>query len=750
MKAVLQNFRTGDLSVSDVPPPVLKDGGVLVRNAASLISAGTEKAAIELARMNPLQKARTRPDLVKKVLNRAGQEGLLETAQTVMNLVSAPLPLGYSCAGVVEAVGDRVTDLQVGQRVACGGYGYANHADVVYVPRNLTVPIPDGVSFEEASFVTVGAISVQGVRQADVAFGESVVIIGLGLLGQLTAQICAAAGCRVFGLDLEADKVDLALRHGMDAGAVLAGNDEDVIARVLQFTRGRGADAILITAGTSSNHPIELSAELARDRARVVVVGDARMDVPRWKYYKKELEVRLARSYGPGRYDAFYEERGQDYPIGYVRWTENRNMESFLDLVGARKVDAAALITHRYGIEDAEKAYGLFLTRSDEPYVGILLEYDTTKEQPATVVLSEPAPARRAGGERTARIGVIGAGQFAQGVLLPRLRGIDGATIAAIATGSGTTARPVAEKNGAAFCTSDYRDIVASPDVDAVLIATRHDLHAPILMEAIAAGKHVFVEKPIALTPEELDRVERAVADAQARRASDPLVVMVGLNRRYSPAGLAARDLLRRVGAPAVIDYRVNAGAAPADSWVHDPSVGGGRIVGEMCHSIDLVQFIVGAEPTEVFARATGAAATGAADPDTVVALLTFPDGTVATVRYLANGEVTVPKERAEIFCGGHVMTMDNFRGHRIVGPIVQEKRRALLKAEKGRKRELEDFVAAVRGGPLTFDWPAAVASMRTVFAVRESLRTGAAVRPGAPAPVVEPSSPVQDPVSRV
>ena len=730
MKAVLQNFRTGDLSVSDVPPPVLKEGGVLVRNSASLISAGTEKAAIELAKMNPLKKAKTRPDLVKKVLNRAGQEGLLETAQTVMNLVSAPLPLGYSCAGVVEAVGNRVTDLHVGQRVACGGYGYANHADVVFVPRNLTCPVPDGVPFDQAAYVTVGAIAVQGVRQAEVAFGEAVVVVGLGLLGQLTAQICAAAGCRVFGMDLDPSKVELAQTLGMEAGVVLAGNDEDVIAQVMQFTRGRGADSILITAGTTSNHPIELSAELARDRARVVVVGDANMDIPRWKYYKKEIEVRLARSYGPGRYDAFYEERGQDYPIGYVRWTQNRNMESFLDLVAAKRVDAGALTTHRFSIEQAADAYGLFLSKQTEPYVGILLEYDTEKEQPSKVILAEPkAAAGTPGGQ--VRIGVIGAGQFAQGVLLPRLRKIEGAVVGAVATGSGTTALPVAEKNEAAFCTSDYGDIVASPDIDAVLIATRHNMHAPILKEAISAGKHVFVEKPIALTPEELDDVAQCVDDAQAQRSDRPLVVMVGLNRRYSPAGIAARDLLARLGEPAVIDYRVNAGAAPADSWVHDPAIGGGRIVGEMCHSIDLVQFMVQAEPAEVVARATGVAAEGSADPDTVVALLTFPNGTVATVRYLANGEVTVSKEKAEIFCAGHVMTIDNFRAHRIVGPIVQDRRRAMLKAEKGRKAELEDFVAAIRGvKPLAFDWPAAVSSMRTVFAVRESLRTGRPVAP--------------------
>ncbi|MCA9968980.1 MAG: zinc-binding alcohol dehydrogenase, partial [Anaerolineales bacterium] len=383
----MQNFRTGDLDVSDVPPPTLKAGGVLVHNVASLISAGTEKAAIELAKMNPLQKARTRPDLVKKVLNRAGQEGLLETAQTVMNLVSAPLPLGYSCAGIVQAVGAGVTDFAVGDRVACAGYGYANHAEVAFVPRNLTVAVPPAVTFPEAAFVTVGAISVQGVRQAAPTVGESIVVVGLGLLGQLTAQICTAAGCRVFGLDLDPSKIELAKQLGMQAGMALAGDDKDVIAAVMQFTRGRGADAILITAGTSSNHPIELAPKLARDRARVVAVGDIKMDLPRWEYYQKEIDVRLSRSYGPGRYDAFYEEKGQDYPIGYVRWTENRNMEAFLDLIAAQKVQVLPLVTHRYPIARAAEAYALFTGKSQEPYIGIMLEYDADKPQPTAVSL---------------------------------------------------------------------------------------------------------------------------------------------------------------------------------------------------------------------------------------------------------------------------------------------------------------------------------------------------------------------------
>jgi predicted dehydrogenase/threonine dehydrogenase-like Zn-dependent dehydrogenase len=654
-----------------------------------------------------------------------------------MNLVSAPLPLGYSCAGIVREVASGITDFQAGDRVACAGYGYANHAEVAFVPRNLAVAIPREVSFQEAAFVTVGAISMQGVRQAELDVGESVVIFGLGLLGQLTAQICAAAGCRVFGLDLAEDKIQLAKSLGMHEGMQLADNDKDIIAAVELFTRGRGADAVIITAGTSSNHPIELSSRLLRDRGRVVAVGDIKMDVPRWEYYQKEIDLRMSRSYGPGRYDHFYEEKGNDYPIGYVRWTENRNMESFLDLIAAGKVQVMPLVSHRYPIEQAADGYALFTGKAKEPYIGIMLEYDAAKSQPSMVRLEpraeKPAAAAQSREGTTVNIGIIGAGQFAQGVLMPRLRKVPGARIAAIATGSGHSARMVADKYHCDFCTSDYHDIINSPDIDAVLITARHNLHAKMMTESMAAGKHVFVEKPLALNPEELDTVVTAY-NAARQRAQDadkaPPVVMVGFNRRYSPAAMQARELIDKLGQPAVIDYRINAGYAPPDSWMHDPAVGGGRIVGEMCHSVDLVQHILQEAPVEVTARASGTPIHEAADPDTVVALLRFASGSVATVRYLANGELSVSKELMEIFCGGHVMTMDNFRQHRVVGPQIKTRRRSLLTAEKGRLQELQDFVQAIQGGALVFDWDAALASMHTVFAIQQSVRNGETIQP--------------------
>jgi predicted dehydrogenase/threonine dehydrogenase-like Zn-dependent dehydrogenase len=712
----MQNFKTGELEVAEVPRPGIRPGGVIVANAASLISAGTEKAAIELARMNPLQKAKARPDLVRKVLNRSRQEGLLSTAQTVMNLVSAPLPLGYSCAGVVREVGDQVTEFKSGDRVACAGYGYANHAEVVFAPRNLTVLVPDAVAFDEAAFVTVGAIAMHGVRQSDVAVGESVVVLGLGLLGQLTAQLCRAAGCRVFGVDPDSTKIELANR--LDALDAHAAHGLDVTEAVEQFTHGRGADSVIITAATKSNQPIEQAIALARDRARIVIVGDVPIDIPRRPFYDKELELRISRSYGPGRYDPRYEERGQDYPIGYVRWTENRNMEGFLDLIAARKVQVRPLISHRFAIDEAQGAYAL-LDGKDDPYIGILIEYEPEREQPSTVQLRPPASAGPGRGPATnsVRFGVIGAGQYAQGILLPRLRKIDGVRIEGVATGNGYTARAAAEKLGCSFCTSDYNELLARPEIDAVIIATPHHLHARMTVAALEAGKHVFLEKPVAIDPEGLTDVVRAYDTAGDR------IVVVGFSRRHSPAGLAAREMVARAGAPAVIDYRINAGALPADHWVHDPAVGGGRIVGEMCHSVDLARFIVGHPVAEVAAWSGGTPLAGVADPDTVAATLAFDDGSVATIRYLANGEPSIPKERVEIFCAGNVLTIDNYRAFKQVGPLGKRSERSWLSASKGRKSQLEDFVRGVRGDGLTFDFGLAVATTETTFRIREAVR---------------------------
>jgi predicted dehydrogenase/threonine dehydrogenase-like Zn-dependent dehydrogenase len=717
VKAVVQNFRTGELSVTDVPPPAVRSGQVLVHNVASLVSAGTERAVIELARMNPVRKARARPDLVRKVLARAGQEGLLGTARVVMNLASTPLPLGYSCAGVVRAVGATVSGLSPGDRVACAGLGYANHAEVVTVPRNLVVPIPEGVEFDEAAFVTVGAIALQGVRQAALSVGESVVVIGLGLVGLLTVQICVAAGVRVFGVDLSADRVRLASELGAASGESVSAAIGPAVSR---FTRQRGADAIIIAAATPSSEPVALAAEIARDRARVIVVGDVGLDIPRRAYYEKELELRLSRSYGPGRYDSAYEEKGHDYPVGYVRWTENRNMEAFLDLVAAGKVRVGPLVTQRFPIEQATDAYDLLTDPRAELSIGILLEYDPARSQPAVVATATARdatdPGRTAPRAHGVRFGVIGAGQFAQGVLLPHLRRTPGASIVAVATGSGLTARRVADRYGCGIATSDYREILRAPDVDAVLVATRHDLHARLVVEALEAGKHVFVEKPLAMSEEELVEIARAGERPSA-------LLAVGFNRRFSPLSVALQDGLG--AGPFVMSYRVNAGPLPPNSWIADADVGGGRIVGEVCHFVDLMQFLTRSDPVEVFAWALPRSREAPGDPDDVSIQVRFAEGSVGSIMYVASSDPRFSKERLEVLGAGVVGVIDNWRSVRIHRGGRRRTRRALLGAAKGHAEELRAFVAAVESGRPPVPFVSLLLTTATTFAIQRSLREG-------------------------
>lgn len=714
MKAVLQNFKTGDMAIEDVPPPSLKADGVLVHNAASLVSAGTEKAVIELAKMNPLQKARARPDLVKKVLNKAGQDGMLATARIVMNLVSTPLPLGYSSAGVVTQVGARVADIAPGQRVACAGLGYANHAEVIYVPRNLLVPIPDGVTDAEAAFVTVGAIAMQGVRQANLTLGESVVVVGMGLVGQIAAQICSASGCRVFCVDIDAGKVELAKTLGANGG--VASPQNDVKAAVMAFTSGQGADAVLITAGTKSNEPISLAPELLRDRGRVVAVGDIGHDLPRRAYYEKEIDLRQSRSYGPGRYDPEYEEKGNDYPIGYVRWTENRNMESFLELVARGRIQLMPLLTHRYSIENAEQAYGHLTGASSEPYIGILLEYEPDKPQESTVRLAGTSTKAVVSG--VVGLGVIGAGQFSQGVLLPALKKVPGVHFHGFATSSGLTSVNVARKYGASVCTSDYKELLADPAVTAVLIATRHDTHASMVIAALNAGKHCFVEKPLALNETELDAVI-AAHDASSG------TLLTGYNRRFSPL---ARRLRNAIGdTPLVMQYRINAGFIPGTHWHQDIESGGGRIVGEICHFIDVMQFLCDALPISVSATALNDS-NAPSDPDNVVISLKFADGSVGSIIYAACGDPGFPKERIEVFGGGRVGVIDSWRSLLVRGNGRRIRQRCWLQAEKGFDQEMRAFVEAVRGGDAAIPFASLVATTRVTFAIQKALRTGETV----------------------
>ncbi|MDX2039795.1 MAG: bi-domain-containing oxidoreductase [Acidobacteriota bacterium] len=702
MKQVIQNFRSGVLKVDDVPETICRSGGILVNNVASLVSAGTEKMTVDLAQKSLVGKAAERPDLVRQVIGKLRKDGLMATLRTVKAKLDTPVALGYSCAGVVREVGGSVDDFQVGDRVACAGMNYASHAETIFVPKNLAVKIPDGVSFDEAAFVTLGAIALQGVRTAEVKLGDAVAVIGLGLLGQLTVQILKAAGCRVIGIDLEASKVALAVEFGCDAAAL---RSDDVESAVKQFTDSFGADAVIVTAAADTNDPIELAGVIARDRAIVSMVGAVRMDVPRKVYYEKELQLRLSRSYGPGRYDADYEERGKDYPIGYVRWTERRNMQEFLRLVATKAVKLDRLITHRIPIEQAEQAYDIITGKTRQNYLGILLTYDETANRSAnSITLRTPHKAAEV------RLGMIGAGNFAKSVLLPRLAKLGGVSLVGLATATGRTAKAVGEQFGFVFCTTDFRELLQREDINAILIATRHDTHAAMAAEAIRAGKTVFVEKPLATTEEALAEVVAAVEQNQGR-------VLVGFNRRFSSLASEMKQFFDDAGSLA-ITYRINAGEIPKESWIQQDE-GGGRIVGEVCHFVDYLQFLTGAEPTEVFAYRSAAGA------DTLSIVVKFSDGSVGNINYFANGDRALPKERVEVFGGGRSAVLDDFRQLEMWrdGKRKTSKR---MSQDKGFDQELAEFVAAVRlGEEMPIDWRSLVMTTLATLRIEDSLRSG-------------------------
>jgi polar amino acid transport system substrate-binding protein len=711
MKQVIQNDRSRATEVLEVPAPRVRSGSVLVRTATSLISAGTEKTAVDFGNKSLLEKARTRPDLVRQVLARIAKDGIRPTLEAVANRLDAPIPLGYSCAGVVEEVGRGAEEFSAGQRVACAGAGYANHAEAVVVPRNLVVPIPEGVSFEDAAYVTLGAIALQGVRVADVRLGEQVAVIGLGLLGQLAVQILRASGCRVIGIDLDPSKVVLARELGAEAAVV---RSDDVVAAVASFTGGIGVDAVVITAAANSNDPIELAGELCRDRGRVSMVGAVRMDVPRQSYYMKELELRLSRSYGPGRYDPEYEEKGHDYPIGHVRWTERRNMEEFLRLVAAGYVTPSRLNSHHFPIEAAGAAYRLIGGDVEEPYLGILLTYPEASGQPLRRTV-ELRPRVAATGQ--VGFGFIGAGSFGKATLLPRFARADGVEMVGIATATGPSARATGEKFGFQLCTTDAAELLRDERIGAVVITTRHGSHARYAADALRAGKAVFVEKPLALNEEELQEV------LQAQEESGQLLT-VGFNRRFAPLARALRKEFRESG-PLALHYRVNAGPIPATHWIHDAEQGGGRIIGEVCHFVDLVQYLADDEVDGVFAHALGGPQ--GATHDTVSITLRMRGGSVASIDYFATGDRSYPKERVEVFGGGAVGVLDDYRTltlqrggkPRVSGGKAQD---------KGFDDEVEAFLSALRTGEAPIPINSLARTTRVTFAIEESLRTGGSV----------------------
>jgi polar amino acid transport system substrate-binding protein len=717
VKQVVQSYKTGRIALDEMPVPAVSPVGVLVQTVRSAVSPGTERMIVDLAKKSLLGKARARPDLVRRVLDKARSEGLAATFQKVQSKIETPIPLGYSCAGIVREVGAFVEGLRVGDRVACGGAGYANHAEFNHVPMNLCARVPDGVSWEEASLSTIGAIALQGVRQADLRLGERVVVIGLGLIGQLTAQLAKASGCAVLGSDIDAAKLALAKELGADA---VCGGDE-LVAAAEAFTRGHGADAVIIAASDMSNRLVDVAGQVARQKGRVVVVGLVGMDLPRDVYYKKELDVRLSMSYGPGRYDPLYEEGGIDYPFAFVRWTEGRNIEAFLDLLAAGSLKVSPLITHRIPLPGILDAYEMLLSGS-QPYLGVVVEYPDAKADArpeARIELRAPALAG------AVRLGVIGAGNFARGTLLPRLAKQGGVVFDTVCTQTGMSARATAERFGFAASTTDPQSVFNDPKINAVLVATRHDLHAPMVLSALAARKHVFTEKPLCLTAEELGEIVSAVRDVAAKGDGAP-VVMVGFNRRFAPATIRLRDLFAKRGNPLVLAYRVNAGYVPLDHWTQDPRIGGGRIVGEVCHFVDALRFVVGAPITRVQAEAIAPATDHVKSSDNVAATLRFADGSVATIVYSALGDSSLPKERLEVFAERKVAVLDDYRDLTLHAG-GRATRLIHGKQDKGIDAEMTAFVEAATGRR-AIDFSEIAEVTRATLAITESLRTGRAI----------------------
>jgi predicted dehydrogenase/threonine dehydrogenase-like Zn-dependent dehydrogenase len=715
MKQVVQNYRTGELKVEELPPPALKPGGVLVRTAYSLISAGTERMVVETAQSSLVGKARSRPDLVRQVFDTFKREGLRSTYEKVKSKLTQMKALGYSASGVVTAVGRDVKEFKVGDRIACAGAGYASHAEVIFVPKNLCAKLPDGASLESACYTTVGAIALQGIRQADTRLGEAVAVIGLGLVGQLTVQLLKAAGCQVVGVDIDKAACNLAKLSGAD---LVASDWQSARAACMSLTEGRGADCVLITAGTKSNEPIELAGELARDRARVIVVGLVGMDVPRHTYYTKELDLRLSRSYGPGRYDPEYEEKGNDYPIGYVRWTERRNMEAFLRLVADGKINTELLTTHRFSVSKAEDAYKLILSRDGERYCGVVLKY-TSADQPLPAYDS-PARAKTLARDELG-VSFIGAGNFARGVLLPIIKREPKVHLISLATATGISAKNTSAQFGFAHSTTDHEEILGSDQSQVVFIATRHDSHAQLAAEALKRGKSVFVEKPLATTEDGLREVLTAVRESNG-------LLMVGYNRRFAPL---AEEIKAKFGSrtgPMTIIYRVNAGQLPAEHWSHDATEGGGRIIGEVCHFIDFIQYLTGALPARAFAEAVPQKQVAGFVDDSVVVSMTMTDGSIASIVYTASGDSSVAKEQVEIFCDRSVAGIDDFKS----GYFVREAKRIKLgggSQDKGHAAEISAFLKAARGradAPISLE--SLVATSLASFAIIESSQSGASV----------------------
>lgn len=730
MKQVAQNYKSGELSVLDVPEPACAPGGVLVRSLYSLISTGTEMMKLGESKLSLIGKARARPDQVKKVLSSMQQQGPMATYRKAMNKLDSYTPLGYSLAGVVTEVGRGAEEFHVGQVVACAGNEFALHAEVNWVPVNLCVPVPDGVAPHLAAFATVGAIAMQGVRQGNVQLGDTCLVIGLGLVGQLVVELLVANGARVLGLDMVAERCRLAEKAG---AVVCAAPDADGLAAIEatldRVSAGLGADQIFLVASGSSNEPVEVAAKMARDRATVVDIGKTKLDLPWNAYYEKELEVRFSRSYGPGRYDPTYEVEGVDYPAGYVRWTERRNLACFVDLIAAGSIDPEPLVSGIFPFEEAASVYER-MGSGDLKGVGFLFKYDedkahgaatarrreasseegTTDDEPRAPRTSA-APVRRGAiaAGRPVRVGFIGAGNYASSMLLPHMANRPEVELARVATRKSLSAINAKRKFSFAEAGTDTNAVLEDDSIDAVFVVTRHSSHASLTCRALEAGKAVFVEKPLALSEQELDEI-LATVDATG---NDRL--MVGFNRRFSPMFQQMHKHFGKVPAPVIARYFVNAGPLAADSWYRNEELEGSRFVGEGGHFIDTLSWWTGAEPVEVSTLSAG--------EGNIQVSLRYSDGSLGTITYFANGNPRFPKETFEAAAGGKVARLDNFRKATVWGGRQPWRNRAFGAPDKGQKGQVDAFFEAVRtGAPMPIPLSSLVATTRATLAAEASL----------------------------
>lgn len=709
MEQLTQELKSGKMEILEVPFPALNKGHLLIRNHYSVISAGTEGKTVTDARMGYIAKAKSRQKEVKQVVEMIKTTGILSTYRLVMNKLDAPSALGYSCAGEVIAVGEDVSGFKVGDKVACGG-AQASHSDVVAVPVNLCVKVPESVDLKQAAFTTIASIAIQGIRQADLRMGENCLIIGMGLIGQMAAKILSASGIKAFGVDVSDQQVqqarDVGIKNVYNRNSV---GIEDLIS---QFSKGSGVDAVLITAGTSSLDPIEFAGSMARKKGKVVIVGAVPTGFSRANYYKKELDLRMSMSYGPGRQDPNYEEKGQDYPIGYVRWTENRNMQSFIDLVSDGKLNIENLISHSYSLEKAPEAYDMILSRS-EAFNGIVIEYNRSKDISSKVLLKEHKIS-----PEEPNVGIIGAGNFAQGTLLPKMKG--NCNFIGVASGRGNLSRYVAEKYSFNYCVPSAEELFNDGNINTIFITTRHDSHADYVVKSIENAKHVFVEKPLALNEEDLLQIKKKYDEAISKGVVRH--VMVGFNRRFAPAVQEIKKLFSEGQSKSIV-IRVNAGKVPADHWVNDAKIGGGRIIGEGCHFIDLAMFLAGAPISSVSAESMD-------DPNnldnTVAISLSFDNGSIATINYFSNGNSAVPKESIEVFCGGVTAKIDDFKNLTVFGKSI--KKYKLKGQDKGHANEISAFLTTIRKGtsqPIPFQecFLSSLATLKVMQSLREKRR---------------------------